>query len=210
MNIDYLGDALDHWKGSVIEQLRPVLHNLRVVPMCMEEEWTPKHRCLYARLLGVRSEDDVFWDAFNRNRRRYFENCQRFAGDSDLFLDPDTGIEPISGCKKCHVGLDNLRCLLPDNSRRLVMVYQHRSRIRHGVEDVLDRNSVEDVLERIRQRGWLAGAYWAGAASMLFLSRKQGRVAGVRDRLDKWLGPCSVGKKDGHPPRRLFFIGLAE
>jgi len=44
MNQAYLGDALDHWKGSLIAILRrhqpPLLNRLAVVPMATDaQEW---------------------------------------------------------------------------------------------------------------------------------------------------------------------------
>jgi hypothetical protein len=134
----------------------------------------------------------------HRNRKEYFDPIN-FPEGSDLFLDPDTGVEPKSGPKKCHVGLNDLSKLLPDKSRRLIMVYQHRPRM---------DDSVQAVLDRIGQRRWIACAYWAGTVSMLFLSKQQDRIAGVYNTLAEWLGPCNEGE-DGCP-RRLFSKGMAE
>ncbi len=81
MNQAYLGDALDHWKGSLIAILRrhqPLLLNrLAVVPMATDAmEWNQNDWETYARLLNV-EDDDIcqrdmpFVNAADR-RQQYF------------------------------------------------------------------------------------------------------------------------------------------
>ena len=55
MNLAHLGDALDHWKGSLIELIGG--KNVRVVPMFTDDKpWTEQQIEAYARLLRIRPE----------------------------------------------------------------------------------------------------------------------------------------------------------
>lgn len=97
MNLDHLGDALDHCKGSLIRFLREKgdLANLRVLPMITDpdpgESWGEDSLELYARLLDVSKTDILKANVqflANEKRQEYFgvDSCY------DLFIDPDTGI----------------------------------------------------------------------------------------------------------------------
>ena len=56
MNRDYLGDALDHWKGSVFEYLKreKLLRNFMVDPMATDDsKWDEDDSRLLAQLLRI-------------------------------------------------------------------------------------------------------------------------------------------------------------
>src|SRR5688500_3252510 len=57
MNLRYLGDALDHWKGSLFEYLQTacLVRELAVDAMAGDaEQWQPADWKLFARLLRVK------------------------------------------------------------------------------------------------------------------------------------------------------------
>ena len=102
MNRAHLGDALDHWKGSVIELIGD--KKLQVVPLLTDpDRWTQENLETYARLLRRKPEDVLKsgkGDLFSSStRHRYF--CD--LGEHDLFLDSDTGIAPDEKAQKQHV-----------------------------------------------------------------------------------------------------------
>ena len=62
MNLDYLGDALDHWKGSVFAFLQGegALRNLAVDAMATDASpWNAGDFAVYARLLRVRDDQII-------------------------------------------------------------------------------------------------------------------------------------------------------
>ncbi len=131
MNLAHLGDALDHWKGSLIKVIGG--RNLRIVPMITDRErWVQEHFETYARLLHRKSEDvlkkgkdDVF---SSRTRSGYF--CD--LGEDDLFLDPDTGIAPDEKAHKKHIRPSEIADLLAESESRMLLIYQHASREQDG------------------------------------------------------------------------------
>ena len=93
MNLRFLGDALDHWKGSVFEGLQNsnILEDFPVDAMASDiDNWRPEDWSLYAKLLRVRESQIVEHKAtLERNRKKYFDEIPI---SGDLFLDPDTGV----------------------------------------------------------------------------------------------------------------------
>jgi hypothetical protein len=83
----HLGDALDHWKGSLIEVIGD--KSLRVVLMLTDRDrWTEEHFEAYSRLLprkpeGVlrKAKDNLL--SSKTTRHSYFRDL----GDNDLFLE---------------------------------------------------------------------------------------------------------------------------
>lgn len=54
MNLEFLGDALDHWKGSLFQSLcaGQVLHDFAVNPMATDQEsWKEADFEVHARLI---------------------------------------------------------------------------------------------------------------------------------------------------------------
>src|ERR1043165_927530 len=92
MNVKYLGDALDHWKGALFAHLveHHRLSNLVAYPMATDwEAWTDDDYRLYARLLRIAPHAVSRSTLQLTSRSRDFVSADR---SSDVFLDPNTGI----------------------------------------------------------------------------------------------------------------------
>lgn len=92
MNLEYLGDALDHWKGSLFEYLQSerVVRDLVVDPMATDaDQWSDDDFALYACLLRVSVKQIIRHKALLADRSSYFAEIRQ---SGDLFLDPDTGV----------------------------------------------------------------------------------------------------------------------
>ena len=184
MNIKHLGDALDHWKGCIIRSVEKHLHDLRVVPMFTDADvnktWSPKRLRIYAELLHVDASDIL-------HRRRRFESAEResyFAdsgGEYDLFIDPDTGIAPKSHFDGQHIRPGDIALLLPDDTKRVLLIYQHSSREKDWVDACLRR-----VVRHEPHRTCWAFAYRGGDASMVFIARSRGRLNAMRLALKRF------------------------
>lgn len=183
MNLKHLGDAFDHWKGSVLKLIPS--QNLQIVPMFTDRrKWSQRHRIAYANLLQRKQED--IWrptkQFSNETRGHYFDNM----GDSDLFLDPDTGIASGKRAKDSHLRVSEISSLLKKSKRRVLFIYQHSSR----KKDWLTRK-----LETLRSTTDLKGssmfAYDSGPVSMIIISMSKTRVGEARRRLRHSLGPIS-------------------
>jgi hypothetical protein len=75
MNLTFLGDALDHWKGSLFESLsrEGILRNFAVDPMASDlPAWRPEDFLLFAQLLRIDRSQIVEHQADLNNRSRYF------------------------------------------------------------------------------------------------------------------------------------------
>lgn len=91
MNLAFLGDALDHWKGSLFESLQRsiVLRDFAVDPMASDwSKWQPEDISLFTRLLRIDKSQLIPHNIGLTNRKRYFDEIEH---PGDLFLDPDTG-----------------------------------------------------------------------------------------------------------------------
>jgi hypothetical protein len=172
-----LGDALDFWKGALIDMLRDHLRNVHVLPMFTDknaaEVWTEGRLGTYAHLLRV--DRNGILRCCTRfqtsNRARYFESLN-IPADDDLFVDPDIGIEPEGKGSARHVLLSELAVLLPPDTKRVVLIYQHRLHKKNWVEACLRR-----VVQSSHLTGCHAFAYGAGSVAMLFVSRDSQRLA---------------------------------
>lgn len=188
MNSKHLGDAIDHWKGSVLQRLGGSLRNLRVLPMFTDPDpWTEEHLSVYAELLRVRRDRILCSDRrfLNATRDQYFANL-RLAPDWDLFVDPDIGV--ASACMRDvkHICPCELAELLPAHGGRVVLVYQHARRKRDETSGRLPEIIATDAL-----RGCSAFAYDAGSVAMVILSRERTRLHTLRELLIRLLGGCS-------------------
>lgn len=189
MKLAHLGDALDHWKGSVIEVVGA--KSLRVVPMLTDRDrWTQEDFETYARLLhrkpeGVlkKAKDDLF---SNKTRCRYF--CD--LGKHDLFLDPDTGIAPDKKAHKQHIKPSEISRLLSESTSRMILIYQHASRKKDGVSE---------KLRLLRSTPGLRGcdlfAYDSGAVSIVAISQNSKRTNKAIARLKSRLRLSPVASK---------------
>jgi hypothetical protein len=179
VNKTHLGDALDFWKGRVISLLHRSLNDLHVVPMFTDEDitnvWPEEHLRMYARLLGVRMDRILqpttpFSAA---TRKTYFSNLG-LSDRADVFLDPDTGVQPAaSKATTKHVCFVDLAQLFAGAPRRLVLVYQHRPR--SSPHDWADRSSMRVTSDQ-RVSGCNAFAYFSVNVAMLFVSRDENRL----------------------------------
>ena len=186
MNLRFLGDALDHWKGSVFECLQSsnVLEEFRVDAMASDiDNWLPEDWSLYAKLLRVRKSQVVEHKAtLDRNRKEYFDEIPR---SGDLFLDPDTGIMPRSGGDiRQYLKHEELFFLMNHERRRVVAVYQHGSR------NLSMKSRVEDVLKMLRSAhpNCYCASYYSSNVALLFLSFQRDRIAAVSGYFRKLLG----------------------
>lgn len=193
MKLAHLGDALDHWKGSLFNFLQAVgvLRNFAVDPLATDaENWTPQVFAVYAHLLRVESHQVLQHEIrIADNRQGYFQEVLD-ADSGDLFIDPDTGVatgrvrHPMK-----YVMPAEIRQLLGNGGGRIVAVYQHAARRRR----IADR--VDQVLEAIRDHrgvGWCS--YESTTVAMLFLSRDSGRATAVAEHFRRILGPRADGR----------------
>lgn len=185
MNLRYLGDALDHWKGSIFEILQSegFLNNLRVDAMASDTElWKTTDTELFARLLRVQPAQIIQHRCdIRKERSRYFKEIPR-AGD--IFLDPDTGIR-TGGVKypEHYVTPEELSQALKQDEERLIIVYQH-------VRAQRTRQRVENVLAVLRRQptSFSCASYESATVALLFFGIGPVRVQNVRDCFVKFLG----------------------
>jgi hypothetical protein len=123
MNLHYLGDAHDHWKGALFEHLQceGALQDLMIDRMATDpEEWTEADFRLYARLLRVEPRQIIRDERALASRKNYFAELSH---DGDLFLDPDTGIGSGSPIAR-YVKRKELAELLGPAGGRVIAVYR--------------------------------------------------------------------------------------
>lgn len=176
MNLQFLGDALDHWKGSVFEQLQQAkqLIDFRVDAMASDSnKWTPEDWSLFASLLRVKPIQIVRHKAtLNEARDNYFAEVPQ---NGDLFLDPDTGIltgkvrDLCQYLKPCEIVQ-----LLEADQHRMLVVYQH-------VRAQRTRDRIEQVLAAIRavRKVFYCASYESGTVAMLFFTLDKSRVTSL-------------------------------
>jgi len=180
MRLQHLGDALDHWKGSLIELIGG--KNVHVVPMFTDDKpWTEEQIDAYARLLRIRPEDVLKKDGCFSGKTRTSYFCD--LGEHDLFLDPDTGIAPNDKkANEKHVRSSEIAGLLSAGPSRMLLIYQHVSRSKNGLKKKLN------LLSKYLQ-GCGMFAYDSGSVSMVVIGRERDRVQHAMVRLKCWLGP---------------------
>lgn len=184
MHLDYLGDALDHWKGSIFADLQ-TNHLIRFAadPMPTDApDWTPFHRQLYARLLHIQQSQIVLHvHDLSQRRAEYFAEIDH---DGDLFLDPDNGIQtsrPNDRAK--YITPNEIHERLAKHSDHILAVYQHIRATR--TRDRL--NQIVDVLSSVDPR-FTCCSYESGTVAMLFLSRNVARIDSIFNHFKTSLG----------------------
>jgi len=185
MNLQFLGDALDHWKGSVFEQLQQAkqLLDFRVDAMASDsDKWTSVDWSLFASLLRVTPVQIVKHKAtLSKTRDDYFAEVPQ---NGDLFLDPDTGIMTgsVKDLRQYLKPCELIRLLEADQSRMLG-VYQH-------VRAQRTRDRVEQVLAAVRavRKVFYCASYESGTVAMLFFSLDKSRVASLERYYRAFLG----------------------
>ena len=180
MKLAHLGDALDHWEGSLIDLIGG--KNVRVVPMLTDHDgWTEEQIEAYARLLHLKPEDILKRDIPFSSETRHGYFCD--LGEHDLFLDPDTGIAPDKKAKKEHVRFSEIAGLLSASPSRMLLIYQHASRNNDGLRKKLNLLRSTKGL-----RGCNIFAYDSGSVSMVVISQDRERAQEALARLKLWLG----------------------
>ena len=174
MKLEFLGDALDHWKGSLFESFQGagVLQNFAADPMASDlPSWKPEDFLTFAKLLRIRPSQIVHHKVVLQHRASYFGEIAHL---DDIFLDPDTGIATGRVTAK-HVSPSELARLLDSHAARLLVVYQH------GVRGLSVPARVDAVittlLKEIGRFSWTS--YESGTVAMLFLSRTPERTGDV-------------------------------
>jgi len=182
MNLAYLGDALDHWKGSVFEFLvsKSLLRDFKVDPMATDHAaWTPAAYKVYAELLRVEEWQILQHSKELAARDSYFREIRH---TGDLFMDPDIGINTggLSPVNK-HIKPREMSDLLQDGDRVLA-VYQHpRAKTRERV-----KRCVEVLADQLAGVGWCS--YESATVAILFFSRKRERTEAIAAAFRRRLG----------------------
>jgi len=187
MNLRFLGDALDHWKGSVFEGLQNsnVLKDFHVDAMASDiEKWGAEDWSLYAKLLRVENSHIVGHETtLDRiQREKYFKEIPR---SGDLFLDPDTGIMPPSrGNIRQYLKHEELFSIMNHEQQRIVAVYQH------GNRNLTMRSRVENIFKLLHldQPNCKYCSYYTSNAALLFLSFQRYRIKAVSSYFWEFLG----------------------
>ncbi|MBW2647795.1 MAG: hypothetical protein JRE23_16815 [Deltaproteobacteria bacterium] len=182
MNSKFLGDALDHWKGSLISILssKSLIRNIVVEPMITDvRPWSTDDLETYGRLLRLESKSQICHgqSMFSGRRDEYFDGVPY---DGDVFLDPDTGIAIGNGGRK-HVKVHELGNLLA-KSDRVLIVYQHSARgsFHERLLKILD-----EVSHHIH--GVYCTIYECGRVAAFFVSRDGTRIHEIQSTLKEHL-----------------------
>ncbi|MFI5332020.1 MAG: hypothetical protein ACHQ2F_13455 [Desulfobaccales bacterium] len=200
LNSEYLGDALDHWKGSLISILvsKQLLRSIVVEPMITDPQpWQPEDIQTYRRLLGL---EEIFHaeSTFPGGRRKdYFNEVPK---DDDIFLDPDTGIAMDRAIKK-HIAVPELIKLLGESdSDRVFMVYQHsgqRESKQEGQTNSKFKRWLLAMKDKLTDKDKLPAnvdvhctVYECKQVAMFFISRNRNRIDEIKDVLQE----CLKGK----------------
>jgi hypothetical protein len=185
MNLNYLGDALDHWKGSLFKYLQRegVLCHFAVDPMASDQaQWVETDFAIYRHLLWVNENQLIRHQSTLADRQRYFLEIRH---TGDLFLDPDTGISTGWVKKKIenkYIKPQEAASLLHTQDDRLLVVYQHVRATRVSVR-------VDQCLAAIaRETNGFWCSYESGTVAMLFLSRRTDRTSDAQKALQRLLG----------------------
>ncbi|SRR6266571_3761248 len=190
MNLAYLGDALDHWKGSLFQFLiaEGLLRDFGVDPMATDSTaWTAADYALFARLLRLSESQILRHESPLAARRNYFAEITH---SGDLFLDPDTGIDTGGGSPvDKYVKPGELATLLQRPDARLVAVYQH---VRAQKTCVRVDGCLRALADVVGGTGWCS--YESGTVAMLFLSRDAARTAAIAKGFCSLLGRHAEGR----------------
>jgi hypothetical protein len=189
MNLKYLGDALDHWKGSIFESLQKanVVSDFAVDPMATDaNDWQPTDFSIYAKLLRVTTAQVIRHKQTLENRSAYFAEIQH---QGDLFLDPDTGVATSSPSSLWqYLRPQEIACLI-NVPNRLLIVYQHirAQRCAERIDNVMSALKLA-----MAKFCWCS--YESPNVALLFLSRDSSRVNLVAQHFKDVLG-SHAGKR---------------
>jgi len=172
VNLRFLGDVHDHWKGSMIDLLlrNNLLEKFKVDPMLTDySQWGEIDYSLYCKILRIKrsmlihhSEDLCL------SRKTYIDEILSVEGD--IFFDPDIGICTNTRPGYEHLKASELYLILNHIPSRIVMVYQH-IRARKARERIVE---IFDYLQK-QGAGINALSYHSASVAMLFLSKDSER-----------------------------------
>ena len=185
MNLRFLGDALDYWKGSLFLRLQKggILKDFSVDPMLTDpEDWHAADFKLYTDLLQIRL------DQILQHKRKLQEDREKYFAEvvhtGDLFVDPDTGIalRNVRYAEK-YIRVTEVHQLLGEELPRILCIYQHvrAKKTRDRVSEVIS------ALAGINTRIYCC-SYETPTVAMLFLSKKQNRIEQVNKYFKNYLG----------------------
>jgi hypothetical protein len=191
MNLRYLGDALDHWKGSLFERLQraSLLRSLAVDAMATDaEDWQPADFALFADLLRVEGRQILrHKHLLEIDRGGYFAEITH---EGDLFLDPDTGIATGKvGVDSQYLFANEVHALLARQPGRVLAVYQH-------IRAQKTRDRLQRVISSLKlpDQPFTCCSYESGTVAMLFFSRDAGRVDALYQHFLVSLGRHAPGR----------------
>lgn len=181
MNLRYLGDAMDYWKGALLSRLVQdgALVDLGIYPVATDAgEWSDSDYRVYADLLRVPVEAILRLRLHPHPRIRILPSTDH---KGDAFLDPDTGV--ATGRVRAHgqyVYPVDIVSLLFNGTNRAVAVYQHvRGR---AVSDRVDQviRAMPSMLH------W--ASYESGTVAMLFFSLAPWKLEEITESMRGMLG----------------------
>ena len=191
MNLEHLGDALDHWKGAIFSQLRnnDWFRDFAVDPMITNQTpWDDADTGVYRKLLDLEDNEPVLHaNALfsHQTRQQYFKELIH---GGDMFLDPDTGIATAPTDAQ-HVTVDEIHSLFRGDymEDRTILVFQHA-----GHDPFAAR--IEQLAGRViapennLDRDLYCCSYECGRVAMLFLSVNRDRLMSVPKIFSGFIG----------------------
>ena len=201
MNSKHLGDAFDHWKGSIIQRLgtKGLLQDIAVIPMFTDGPWNSEQISAYANLLSVNvgkiQQKNRIFMGNKDDREKYFEDIS-YSGD--LFLDPDIGIS-LSKNDREHIIIPDIGTVLSAQNDRVILIYQHKGRdnFPEKIEKI-----VHGVSNRIKNLN--SATYDCGNVAMIFFSHDNGRIEKLTGYLKDMLSGDSLFlDESGTPNKRV-------
>jgi hypothetical protein len=184
MRREWLGDALDFWKGAILDVLRqssPSSLELQVLPMFTDPGWTAPEIKTYAAIIGVAASGILTSACLTvGGRKRYFESVRQHVR-GDLFIDPDTGLA-LGKPKVTHVTCAEATAL--QTSDNVVAIYQHRPQ-RVSTPWLATFKAV------LVATGCATIGYESKQVGMLFMTKSIRREEALRQALEKRLGPTA-------------------
>jgi hypothetical protein len=183
----WLGDALDFWKGSLLEVLRTAStppSPLSVLPMFTDTGWTQPELATYAGFLGLPPSALLTTSQLTRPGRAHYFATIANGFQGDVFLDPDNGIAPRKP-EPAHVAAAEVFALLtPEN---VVAVYQHRPQR-------VSAPWLVRYVQLVVATGARVVGYESAQVGMLFVTKSASRESAVRQALANRLGAVAVAR----------------
>jgi hypothetical protein len=191
MNLRYLGDALDHWKGSPFERLQRarLLRSFAVDAMATDaEDWQSTDLALFADLLRIEQPQILrHKHLLEIDRRGYFSEITH---EGDLFLDPDTGSATGKvGDASQYMFAKEVHGLLTGQPARVLAVYQH-------IRAQKTRDRLQRVISTVKlpDQPFTCCSYESGTVAMLFFSREDRRIGAIHRHFLDYLGRHAPGR----------------